>query len=256
MKIATISDCHGQWARADYPAADVLVMAGDLLKNYSYDRTQDAFEQLVELVALRKHLESLLEAGRYKYVVICAGNHDFAFERINKEAVEALYGAPAEDCALQGGGKNGGIHYLQDREVQLMVDGSWRKFYGSPYTPWFHSWAFNLPNPDINMMRASMVAKTLWKMIPEGLDVLVTHGPPYGVLDACISGERVGCKHLKERLDRLGKAAPKVHVFGHIHHSFGQQELVGDNGNWMKAVNTAILGEDYTTMRPMPVVEV
>lgn len=246
MKIATISDCHGQWARADYPQADVLVMAGDLLKNYSYDRMQDSFEQLVELVALRKHLESLIAAKRYRYALVCAGNHDFVFERCGQEARETITGGRVAD-----GVTDGRIHYLQDSEVSLEIDGIRRKFYGSPYTPWFHSWAFNLPCPEVNQMRAANVAKTLWKMIPENLDVLITHGPPFGVLDECVSGERVGCKHLKDRLDRLGVAAPKVHVFGHIHHSFGQKDLAGT-----KFVNTAILGEDYQTMRPMPVVEI
>jgi hypothetical protein len=43
------------------------------------------------------------------------------------------------------------------------------KFYGSPYTPAFCEWAFQLNETD---------AIEKWKKIPEDTEILITHGPP------------------------------------------------------------------------------
>ncbi|MCK4490026.1 MAG: hypothetical protein KAU23_07180 [Anaerolineales bacterium] len=53
----------------------------------------------------------------------------------------------------------------------MIIDGT--KFYGSPWQPWFYDWAFNLQRgPEI---------RSKWELIPEGIDILITHGPPYGI---------------------------------------------------------------------------
>lgn len=55
-------------------------------------------------------------------------------------------------------------------------------------------------------------------------DVLITHGPPYGMLDLTSEGEKVGCYELTKAVLRV---QPKLHVFGHIHEGYGQQEFSG-----------------------------
>lgn len=55
-------------------------------------------------------------------------------------------------------------------------------------------------------------------MIPENTDILVTHGPPYGVLDLNMHKQHTGCKDL---LNQVLKIKPKLHVFGHIHEGYG-----------------------------------
>jgi hypothetical protein len=45
------------------------------------------------------------------------------------------------------------------------------KIYGSPWLPSYHDWAFNLE-------RGGEVLKQKWEQIPNGTDVLITHGPP------------------------------------------------------------------------------
>ena len=57
-----------------------------------------------------------------------------------------------------------------------------------------------------------------WKLIPDDTDILVTHGPPYKILDKTDSGEEPGCKLLA---NRVAVVKPKVHIFGHIHESYG-----------------------------------
>jgi Icc-related predicted phosphoesterase len=107
------------------------------------------------------------------------------------------------------------FHYLQDSEVE--VEGL--KVYGSPWTPWFHDWAFNAQRgEDI---------KGLWDNIPGDTDILVTHGPPLGHGDRVLypPGQRVGCEDL---LNRVKEIKPRLHVFGHIHEDSGKWDRYWD----------------------------
>jgi Icc-related predicted phosphoesterase len=109
--------------------------------------------------------------------------------------------------------------YLEDDEVT--IDGV--RFYGSPWTPVFFDWAF--------MKKRGADIAEVWKKIPQGLDVLITHGPPQGILDDAASyrgggGEpsHAGCADLRARV-RFVK--PKLHFFGHIHMQQGVFEEDG-----------------------------
>lgn len=96
--------------------------------------------------------------------------------------------------------------YLQDSEV--VVDG-WR-VWGSPWQPEFCDWAFNLP-------RGSKL-KEKWDLIPDDIDVLITHGPPVRHGGTISRGVDVGCEDLMEAVLKL---QPLVHVFGHVHEGYG-----------------------------------
>lgn len=77
----------------------------------------------------------------------------------------------------------------------------------------------------------------LYSQIPPDTDILITHGPPFGILDqASGSGDHQGCRAL---LDRILQLKPKLHVFGHVH---------GAHGTFMTEdtlfVNAALLGLD------------
>jgi Icc-related predicted phosphoesterase len=136
----------------------------------------------------------------FKNKIMIAGNHDFLFEESPAVADEMLE-------------KEGqGIIYLNDSGVEL--DGL--KFWGSPVTPWFHNWAFNRIDDKINEH---------WDLIPNDINVLITHGPPYLTLDATKSGLRVGCPRLSNKIKDLTDL--KVHVFGHIHEASGIVEKDG-----------------------------
>lgn len=127
----------------------------------------------------------------HAHKIVIAGNHDWAFQRNREAAVAAL----------------GDVHYLQDDEVT--IDGV--KIYGSPWQPEFFNWAFNLP-------RGPELAK-VWAKIPEDTQILVTHGPPYEVLDKTTDNRFVGCRELRKRVAALTEL--KAHVFGHIHEAYG-----------------------------------
>ncbi len=126
----------------------------------------------------------------HRHKIVIAGNHDLCFENHRKACEDLL-----ANCI-----------YLQDQEI--IIDGV--KFYGSPWQPWFYDWAFNLERgPEI---------QANWDLIPVNTDVLITHGPPYGIRDLTARGEKTGCHDL---LEVVGIIKPGVHIFGHIHEGHG-----------------------------------
>lgn len=130
----------------------------------------------------------------YRHKVFIAGNHDFAFER-QAAVAEAL--VPP------------GVTYLRDQAVSL--DGL--TVWGAPWQPWFMDWAFNLER--------GPALEAAWARIPDDVDVLLTHGPPHGILDQTSARppERVGCADLRRRIASLSRL--RLHAFGHIHEAYG-----------------------------------
>jgi predicted phosphohydrolase len=138
-----------------------------------------------------------LRALPHRHKVVIAGNHDFAFAETPQRAREAL---------------GDGIVYLQDQAATV----AGLRFYGSPWQPEFGGWAFNLK-------RGPAIAER-WALIPEGLDVLITHGPPRGHGDRTRWGQSAGCDDL---LARVRQVRPRLHLFGHIHEDGGVTEEPG-----------------------------
>ena len=149
----------------------------------------------------------------HKHKIVVAGNHDFLFEKDYNHARHAL-----------GDGFNG-VQYLQDH-VTVIDD---VVFYGAPWSVEYHDWAFGL--------RRGSHARSRWDRMPDGVDILVTHGPPYGIMDCAPNNFRLGCEEL---LEAVKKKEPRLHVFGHIHHSHGTAQI----GKTL-FVNAAICDEDY-----------
>ncbi|MDQ3277659.1 MAG: hypothetical protein M3Q06_05000, partial [Bacteroidota bacterium] len=103
------------------------------------------------------------------------------------------------------------------------------KIWGSPYTPWFYRWAFN-------KKRGEAMARH-WDSIPADTDFILTHGPVYGILDQVQSEQHAGDRDL---LNKVLVVKPKVHVFGHIHESYGTIKRFG-----IRFVNACVLNESY-----------
>jgi Icc-related predicted phosphoesterase len=131
----------------------------------------------------------------HRHKIAIAGNHDGLFESDPKRAAALV--PPS-------------VHYLEDSGCTL----GGLRFWGSPVQPWFLDLAFNRARGD-DIDRH-------WQMIPEGTDVLVTHGPPYGKLDRIGNTERGGCEMLRSR---VLKVRPRLHVFGHLHDGYGTDFL-------------------------------
>lgn len=149
----------------------------------------------------------------HPHKIFVAGNHDWLFETNNSFARKLL---------------DSSICYLQDSFVEIQN----LKIYGSPWQPRFFDWAFNLN-------RGAELAKK-WKLIPDDTDILITHGPPFGILDEVPRQhfiENTGCEELRKRVEEI---RPNLHVFGHIHGGYGATEKFG-----VRFVNASNCDESY-----------
>jgi Icc-related predicted phosphoesterase len=205
MKIICISDTHGQHRKLNVPDGDILIHAGDITFRGEFDILRDFNIWLGELP--------------HRHKIYIAGNHDITHE--TKNAKSLITNAT----------------YLQDSSI--VIDGI--KFYGSPWTPRFFDWAFNVD-------RGTVIRK-IWSKIPNDTNVLITHGPIYGILDTVPSGLQVGCSDLKDRIKELPDL--KLHVCGHIHNSYGVKTI--DNTIY---VNAAVCTENYQAINKPIVVEI
>lgn len=160
-------------------------------------------------------------AQPHPHKVVVAGNHDVCLER-DLQLGAALFGR--------------GATYLFDRAADV----AGLRFYGSPWQPAFFDWAFNLPR--------GAPLREVWSRIPDGLDVLLTHGPPLGLLDWVPGKGMTGCEELR---DAVTRTRPRLHIFGHIHEGAGVERC---DGTFF--VNAAICTGNYAPRNPMRVVEV
>lgn len=197
MKIILISDTHGlhNSIRQPLPKGDVLIHAGDVCNIGSESDVRD-------FVYWFQNLEG------YDAKIFIAGNHDWGFERkepwlyqyINDENLSQ------SDC-----------HYLED-EPLIIEDPKFSrpiKFYGTPWQPPFMNWAFNVLEKDL---------PKYWDKIPLDTDVLITHCPPRDVRDYVLRGGMPqGSYTLRTYVDKI---KPALHVFGHIHESYGEMATI------------------------------
>ena len=160
--------------------------------------------------------------NQYSHKICIAGNHDWLFDR-NRLFAKSL--VP----------KN--VIYLEDKEV--IIDDI--KFYGTPVSLPFFNWAFNRPEEKLEQY---------WAAIPDDTDVLITHQPPYGIMDWSVYDKKAtGSPSLyKEVLKRI---KPKVHCFGHIHSGHGVKVIEDTT-----FINASNLDEDYMCVYDPVLIEI
>ena len=212
MRIVAVADTHLFHGELVVPDGDVFVHAGDLCRGGDLDELREAVEWIAELP--------------HRHKIVVAGNHDWALAPCAPDAHGfcrsclargAPAPAPGERCAGDPAAAREllvGLTYLED--AGATIEGV--RFWGSPWQPAFHDWAFNLP-------RGEALA-AIWRRIPPGIDVLITHGPPAGIGDRSPVGGRAGCADLHAR---VAEVAPRLHLFGHIHQ---------DGGTWQHGTTT------------------
>jgi Icc-related predicted phosphoesterase len=198
MKIGLISDTHTQHKNIrGVEDVDLLIHAGDIGSRGTQAETED-------FIAWFNQLD-------IRYKVFIAGNHDFYMEKTSSSLIRSHL--------------NNNTFYLNDDGV--VIEGI--RIWGSPIQPWFFDWAFN-------RQRGEEI-KVHWDLIPTDTDILITHGPPYGILDKTKHGEHVGCEELLKSVDQI---QPKIHVFGHIHEGYGIQK-----NSFTSFINASVLDVNY-----------
>jgi Icc-related predicted phosphoesterase len=182
MKIWHISDTHGYHDLLTIPKdIDMVIHSGDC------SNPRDPYNNEPEVKEFIHWYKSL----PIEHKIYVAGNHDTSIEKGLVKKIDFS-------------GYN--IHYLENDYID--IDGI--KIFGSPHTPQFGQWAF---------MKDRNKLDRFWRnAIHEPCDIIVTHGPPKGILDKSFDRlnnmEPCGDKSL---LNVVLEMQPAYHLFGHIH---------------------------------------
>lgn len=219
MKIVAISDTHEQHTKINLPDGDILIHAGDA----TYRGELSAFENFINWMIKQTHT----------YKICIGGNHELGFEHgpNRKQALKML--------------SDNGIIYLQDSGVTINET----IFWGSPVTPRFFDWEWN-------RNRGKDIQKH-WDLIDTQVNVLITHGPPHGILDLVENNTfnkgrdlHQGCEDLTKKIKSLKQL--KAHVFGHLHLNGGQSKTI----DGVIFANASICTEQYNPINKPIVFEI
>lgn len=203
-RFVCISDTHSRMVHV--PSGDVLLHSGDLTAVGTYSDFHRTMDWLADLPHPTK--------------IIIAGNHDLPLDHhddwydnnytrwhhTQKQNIGLI-----QDLVQGHKASRAGVVYLEDdvHQFQAKENGRTWSVYGSPWSPYFHNWAFNYHRGEEADKLVAAFPKT---------DILLTHGPPYLIFDTTVTNEHVGCESLAARLSDL---RPRLHAFGHIHESHG-----------------------------------
>jgi Icc-related predicted phosphoesterase len=208
MIITLISDTHGKHNQItqDLPGGNLIIHAGDISSMGHQHEVQ-------------QFCKWFNNVDNYDHKIFIAGNHDWGFQNNVEKIMEIVNSYKTVD-------------YIQDETIQVNNDDKMVNIYGSPWQPEFYNWAFNLPKNG-----PELAAK--WAAIPDNTDILITHGPAFGVLDT-VAGkmwDNLGCQLLTNKIKTI---KPKIHVCGHIHSGYGYY-FDGDT----HFINASVLNEEY-----------
>ncbi|KAJ5929075.1 hypothetical protein N7454_006923 [Penicillium verhagenii] len=245
--------------RDPLPKADVLLHAGDLTKvGYKVE-----YEQTISMLKAANAELKLVIAGNHDLTLDEEYFTTFGYRRHRKPvrlgvqppvlgddgesimqtnrtgAVPALedmkaYVRSVKDLWTNQSARDAGIRYLEEGVHSFTLsNGARLTVYASPYQPEFCRWAFGYPrsedryNPPFPGSSAAPPANP----VPDhpNIDIMLTHGPPAGILDLVGQGttvdrlgvsreSHVGCTHLLRAAER---ARPRIYLFGHIHEAWG-----------------------------------
>jgi Icc-related predicted phosphoesterase len=223
-KIIAFSDTHGLHNKLIIPKCDIVIFAGDF-------SACNKPEEAPEFIDWFKSLPA-------RWKIFTPGNHDLICDmnyNLNDYLKWTNYVEGKGIMCL------GGERYFTKETGVIDLDGL--RIYGSPYTPTFMNWAF--------MKDRGESIKREWDKIPKKLDILITHGPPYGILDQIFDKAEyvsIGCEELKLAVE---KVRPKIHLFGHIHNGYGFEQ-----NEFTKFYNVSVCNEGYFLKNPITEIDI
>ncbi len=159
-------------------------------------------------------LDSWFDCLDFDHVVAIGGNHDHDAAEKYFEELPVFFNA----------------HFLVDETIEI----AGLKIYGSPWINELEGAAFSLDHDEI---------EAKWDIIPDDTDILITHVPPFGILDRARNGENWGCSLLANRVADMNL---RFHCFGHVHFSYGVEDRLG-----VTYVNAASISGGEICNRPI-----
>jgi Icc-related predicted phosphoesterase len=206
------------------PKVDVLLHAGDLTGTGKIEQHEKALQLLSNVDAELK--------------IVIPGNHDMTLHREYCKGTP-MYLCPRYDDAtltqieqMYTGNEaqsNGIVYMVEGTQTFTLKNGAKFTVYANAWQPEYHNWGFNYPREQdrFNPARQGVRFQAPHLVPGDGVDIMITHGPPMGILDRTLRHEDVGCEHLRRAVERV---RPRLHVFGHIHEAWG-----GVKKDWRRA---------------------
>lgn len=205
-----LSDTHGIEFEREVRSsqhADVAIHCGDLTEESKLEEYRATLRLLMDIQAPLK--------------LVIAGNHDFtmdipAFEEkvanacppLDSDLVRKVYGDHGEARQLFKDARSAGIIFLDEGSHRFTLEnGAKLTVYATPYTPSLGDWGFQYHPSQGHTFD-----------IMKGVDLVISHGPPKGIMDYTDSKQRAGCPDL---FGAIARARPRLHCFGHIHEGWG-----------------------------------
>ena len=220
MKVCAISDLHGYLPKIE--KSDILLIAGDI------SPLEIQFNKPKMKVWLETEFAYWIKSLPVNKVYMVAGNHDAYFEGINQMNLAEL----KNQCDFK-------LIYLENNYVVHRHNGVEYKIFGTPYCHIFGNWPF---------MRSDERMEEYFKSIPDEVDIIISHDPPYGIgqVDQILEMVRWSNQLLRHcgnppLVKRLNKIKYKLLVCGHIHS--GDHELFEFNNG--QVVNVSLKNENH-----------
>ncbi|CAF3860345.1 unnamed protein product [Rotaria sordida] len=207
LRFVCVSDTHNNLDRIVIPNGDVFVHCGDAVNHYTCWRDLPRFNEFVGKLP-------------HKHKLFISGNHCVVLDPKRPDLSQQI---------LEN------MTYIQDQ----LVDIEGVSIYGSPWRPRrgriYPSEAFGYDAADIQA--------DIWSKIPENIDILLTHSPPYSVRDYDPSHEeRLGCPGLLHEV--ITRVKPRIHLFGHVHSDWGVSVYKSDENSTLEQSNTILPSHD------------
>ena len=218
MKLGFFGDTHTQhkWVELREPV-DYLIFSGD-----------GEFRNLGDIHSFNDWIGKLKKQGDIKVeCLITSGNHDSYPQSKLKETKLTF---------------TNGV-YLQDEEYIL---NNGMKVWMSPWSVRFMDWWFMASEEDLETK--------YYSKIPRDTNILITHTPPYKILDYDTRNGYLGSKSLSKKIDELKEL--KIHAFGHIHRDEEQRRQIIEGSNNVMFINCGLLDNWYNMVHDPIVVEV
>jgi Icc-related predicted phosphoesterase len=229
MRIVALSDQHGHLPAI--PPCDLLIIAGDVCPDrvgpFLAARDPDQQEAW-----FNRHIRPWLAGTGAPHTFLTWGNHDWC-----GQANSFRDDSPA--------GATTGLRILVDTAATVSISpgGEAVTVWATPWSSQFMDWAFMKPPADL---------ERIYAQIPEQIDILVSHQPPYGFGDRYRHQSSGRIEHLgsRELLTAIDRIRPKLVICGHIHDGHGRFDYED-----IPIYNVSIVDEQYRVVHEPTVID-
>jgi hypothetical protein len=228
MRIVALSDQHGHLP--PIPPCDLLIVAGDVCPDrFGPFLAMHAPEQ--QKAWFDRNVRPWLADAPAVHKIITWGNHVWC-----GQACSFRSGSPGEASSSDA-------HILVDQGITLHTSDGTISLWATPWSNQFMNWAF---------MKAPRELVEVYARIPQAIDILVTHQPPYGYGDSYFDVGSGKIEHLgsHELLATIDRVRPKLVICGHIHDGHGRTEYEG-----IPIYNVTLVNEQYRLVHAPTVID-